>query len=70
MGFITATPSQYGDGGNRQAATAGWKTTETPAGSCMPSEILLTVSPVESNLRLCVSACVCASMCVNQIDNP
>lgn len=36
--MIPALPSQYDHRSNRQAATVGLKTTETPAGSCMPSD--------------------------------
>lgn len=44
MGFTPAVSSQCEYRSNRQAATVGLKTTETPAGSCMSSEIPLTVS--------------------------
>lgn len=50
MGFTAAVSSHYEDRCNRQAATVGLKTTETPAGSCMPSEILLTVSPQRNQI--------------------
>lgn len=51
----TESPSsQYEFLGNRQAPTVGWKTTETPAGLCLPSEVLVTVST-----QICDSVCVC-----------
>lgn len=39
VGFTSAAPSQYEDRSNRQAATVGLKTTETPAGLCMPRSL-------------------------------
>lgn len=46
-------PSQYEFLGNRQAPTVGLKTTETPAGLCLPSEVPVTVST-----QICDSPCV------------
>lgn len=43
MGFTAAVPSQYEERSDHQAATVGFKTTETHAGLYMPSKILMTV---------------------------